>query len=185
MYNNSVSNLGTSSSNRSWAIVFCTLAVDQRYRTKICEMILTFLRVSTLFARVLIFLPFTFSHVIRPSQQQLIRDQSYQPQNFIDGNIFAKVNNLDYQQSLACSTQNEFKLLGSGAFDDDLSFAGIVTFAHLDWKNCFSSASEDTFDIGIVGAPFHLGVTYRSGQRFGPVGARLGSRRLASSMGYR
>ena len=182
MYNNSVSNLST---NRSWAIVFCTLAVDQRYRTKICEMILTFLHVSTLFARVLILLPFTSSHAIRPSQQQPIRDQSYQPQNFIDGSILAKINNLDYQQNLASPAQNEFKLLGSGVFDDDFSFAGIVTFAHLNWKNCFTSASENTFDIGIVGAPFDLGVTYRSGQRFGPVGARLGSRRLASSMGYR
>ena len=150
-------------------------------------MILTFLRVSTLLARLFILLPFAFSHTIRPpSQQQPIKGQHYQLQNFIDGSIFAKVNlNLEDQQGLAPSTQNEFKLLGSGAFDDDLSFAGIVTFAHLDWKNCFTSASENTFDIGIVGAPFDLGVTYRSGQRFGPVGARLGSRRLASSMGYR
>lgn len=149
-------------------------------------MMLTLLRFSTLFARALILLPFTSSHTIPPSQQQPIKGQPYQSQNFIDSSIFAKVDStLGYEHNPALSTQNEFKLIGSGAFDDDLSFAGIVTFAHLDWKNCFTSASNNTFDIGIVGAPFDLGVTYRSGQRFGPVGARLGSRRLASSMGYR
>ena len=148
---------------------------------------LTFLCVSIPFARFLILLPSAFPHATRlPSQQQPKKGQHDQSQNFIDGSIFAKVNlNLENQLNLASPTQNEFKLLGSGAFDDDLSFAGIVTFAHLDWKNCFTSASDKTFDIGIVGAPFDLGVTYRSGQRFGPVGARLGSRRLASSMGYR
>ena len=150
-------------------------------------MTLSFLPVIALFSGIL--LPFASSHAIRPpSQQQPIRDQNDQPQNFLDGSIFAKVDsNLDNQQNSAYPLQNEFKLLGSGSFDndDDLSFAGIVTFAHLDWANCFTSASDNTFDIGIVGAPFDLGVTYRSGQRFGPVGARLGSRRLASGMGYR
>ena len=150
-------------------------------------MTLSSLPFIALFSGVLILLPFVFSHAIRPPSQQPIRGQNNQPQNFIDNSIFAKVDsNLGSQQDPAYPPQNEFKLLGSGFDnDDDLSFAGIVTFAHLDWTNCFTSASDNTFDIGIVGAPFDLGVTYRSGQRFGPVGARLGSRRLASSMGYR
>lgn len=70
-------------------------------------------------------------------------------------------------------------------FQDDIPFEGIAYFAHLNNTNCFSASSDGTFDIGIVGAPFDLGVTYRPGARFGPAAARMGSRRLSPSMGYR
>lgn len=70
-------------------------------------------------------------------------------------------------------------------FQDDIPFEGIAYFAHLNKTNCFSPTSDGTFDIGIVGAPFDLGVTYRPGARFGPAAARTGSRRLSPSMGYR
>ncbi|KAF7557732.1 hypothetical protein G7Z17_g478 [Cylindrodendrum hubeiense] len=69
-------------------------------------------------------------------------------------------------------------------FQDDIPFQGIAYFAHLNSSDCFSASSDGTFDIGIVGAPFDLGVTYRPGARFGPAGARMGSRRLSPSMGY-
>ncbi|WAO96859.1 Arginase/deacetylase [Fusarium falciforme] len=69
-------------------------------------------------------------------------------------------------------------------FQDDIPFEGIAYFAHLNKTNCFSPTSDGTFDIGIVGAPFDLGVTYRPGARFGPAAARTGSRRLSPSMGY-
>lgn len=70
-------------------------------------------------------------------------------------------------------------------FNEDTPYEGIATFAHLNWTNCFSPDNDKTFDVGIVGAPFDLGVTYRPGARFGPSGARMGARRLAPSMGYR
>ncbi|KAH7377852.1 arginase family protein [Pyrenochaeta sp. MPI-SDFR-AT-0127] len=76
---------------------------------------------------------------------------------------------------------------GLHAYDDfshDIPYSGIAYFAHLNGSNCFSSAADGTFDIGIVGAPFDLGVTYRAGARFGPAAARMGSRRLSPSMGY-
>ncbi|KAH3668542.1 hypothetical protein OGAPHI_002296 [Ogataea philodendri] len=71
--------------------------------------------------------------------------------------------------------------------DDDLSdftglgplYSGIVTFAHLPESNCFFD-QEEAIDIAISGAPFDLGVSYNSGARFGPNGARQGSRRLGS-----
>ncbi|KAJ3459860.1 hypothetical protein MRS44_015933 [Fusarium solani] len=69
-------------------------------------------------------------------------------------------------------------------FQDDIPFEGIAYFAHLNKTNCFSPTSNGAFDIGIVGAPFDLGVTYRPGARFGPAAARTGSRRLSPSMGY-
>ncbi|EFX05834.1 arginase family protein [Grosmannia clavigera kw1407] len=64
-------------------------------------------------------------------------------------------------------------------------FQGTVSFAHLETPDCFSAAEDGIFDIAIVGAPFDLGVTYRPGARFGPAGARMGSRRIAPSVGYR
>ncbi|KAK5679555.1 hypothetical protein LTS10_008376 [Elasticomyces elasticus] len=64
-------------------------------------------------------------------------------------------------------------------------FQGIASFAHLPQADCFSDAADETFDIAIVGAPFDLGVTYRPGARFGPSGARMGSRRLSQAMGWR
>jgi agmatinase len=72
-------------------------------------------------------------------------------------------------------------------FQDDIHapYEGIAFFAHLNSSNCFSQSSDGTFDIGIVGAPFDLGVTYRPGARFGPSGTRMGSRRLSPAMAYR
>ncbi|KAF2673057.1 arginase family protein [Microthyrium microscopicum] len=69
-------------------------------------------------------------------------------------------------------------------FTEDIPYEGIAYFAHLNGTNCFSPASDGEFDIGIVGAPFDLGVTYRPGARFGPAGTRMGSRRLSPSMAY-
>ncbi|KAE8168354.1 arginase family-domain-containing protein [Aspergillus tamarii] len=70
------------------------------------------------------------------------------------------------------------------SFTEDTPYEGIATFAHLNWTNCYNANNDNTFDIGIVGAPFDLGVTYRPGARFGPAGARMGARRLSPSMGY-
>jgi len=68
--------------------------------------------------------------------------------------------------------------------DDESLFGGINTFAHLEFTECTKSENSGTFDIGIVGHPFDLGVTYRPGARFGPNGARQGARRLSPAVGY-
>lgn len=65
-----------------------------------------------------------------------------------------------------------------------MPFQGLATFAHLEYNECMSSSSNGTFDIGIVGHPFDLGVSYRPGARFGPNGARQGARRLSPSAGW-
>ena len=67
----------------------------------------------------------------------------------------------------------------ANSFDGDgVPYGGIASFAHLNWTDCFSDASDETFDIAIVGMPFDLGVSYRPGARFGPGAARMASRRL-------
>ncbi|KAM0751806.1 Arginase/deacetylase [Meredithblackwellia eburnea MCA 4105] len=64
----------------------------------------------------------------------------------------------------------------------DLSFSGIVTFAHLPHHVCLTDSKP--FDVAIVGAPFDTSVSYRPGARFGPFGIRAGSRRHAPSRGF-
>ncbi|KAB8207844.1 hypothetical protein BDV34DRAFT_211272 [Aspergillus parasiticus] len=62
----------------------------------------------------------------------------------------------------------------------DSQFSGLTTFGHLPYVNCLmdDQAHSTPYDIAILGAPFDTGVTARPGARFGPVGIRLGSRRL-------
>lgn len=95
---------------------------------------------------------------------------------FLASSIFGKYTTIQSPQTDFC-------------IDDTFSgyepYAGIATFAHLNWTNCFNADADEVFDIGIVGAPFDLGVTYRPGERFGPAGTRMGSRRLTPAMGYR
>ncbi|KAH6682866.1 arginase family-domain-containing protein [Halenospora varia] len=67
---------------------------------------------------------------------------------------------------------------------DDFGYSGLGTFAHLDFTDCTKSENSGTFDIGIVGHPFDLGVSYRPGARFGPNGARQGARRLSPAAGW-
>jgi agmatinase len=98
--------------------------------------------------------------------------------SFIDTSIYRP--QPDLLETLADPTQHIHD-----EFTQDIPYEGIAYFAHLNGSNCFSTASDGTFDIGIVGAPFDLGVTYRPGARFGPAGTRMGSRRLSPSMAYR
>lgn len=109
------------------------------------------------------------------STQRPIKQQQA---SFIDNSIFRQHQGL--LDSLAEPEQHVYD-----DFQNDIPFQGIATFAHLNTSNCFSAKSDGMFDIGIVGAPFDLGVTYRPGARFGPGGTRMGSRRLAPSMAYR
>ncbi|GAA6042679.1 hypothetical protein JCM8097_003741 [Rhodosporidiobolus ruineniae] len=65
----------------------------------------------------------------------------------------------------------------------DLSFSGIVTFAHLPHARCLDEPGKP-LDIALIGFPFDTSVSYRSGARFGPNGIRQGSRRMATNRGY-
>ncbi|GAA5842205.1 hypothetical protein JCM9279_002818 [Rhodotorula babjevae] len=65
----------------------------------------------------------------------------------------------------------------------DLSFSGVVTFAHLPHSRCLDPASSP-FDIAVLGMPFDTSVSYRPGARFGPNAIRQGSRRHASNRAY-
>lgn len=67
---------------------------------------------------------------------------------------------------------------------EDWQYATIGTFAHLDFTDCMKKESNGTFDIGIVGHPFDLGVSFRPGARFGPNGARQGARRISPGAGW-
>jgi len=69
-------------------------------------------------------------------------------------------------------------------FEDEPAFHVMGTFAHLNFTECTNPANSGTFDIGIVGHPFDLGVSYRPGARFGPNGARQGARRLSPVGGW-
>ncbi|KAL3473272.1 arginase family protein [Aspergillus californicus] len=96
--------------------------------------------------------------------------------SFLDGSIFRQQPDVN----VFTGGQDEFHI------ENDFTppYSGIATFAHLNWTNCFVPASDESFDIGIVGAPFDLGVTYRPGERFGPLGARSGSRRMDPGFAY-
>lgn len=65
----------------------------------------------------------------------------------------------------------------------DLSFSGIVTFAHLPHSRCLDEPQQ-TFDIAVLGMPFDTSVSYRPGARFGPNAIRQGSRRHATNRAY-
>lgn len=57
------------------------------------------------------------------------------------------------------------------------SFAGISTFAHLPYVQCWEENVADDYDIAVMGVPYDIGVTFRTGARFGPSSIRLGSMR--------
>lgn len=58
------------------------------------------------------------------------------------------------------------------------SFAGISTFAHLPYLQCWEEDANEDYDIAVIGAPYDIGVTFRTGARFGPSGIREGSKRI-------
>ncbi|GAA6061214.1 hypothetical protein JCM10212_001535 [Sporobolomyces blumeae] len=65
----------------------------------------------------------------------------------------------------------------------DLSFSGIVSFAHLPHHRCLDEP-DVTGDILVLGVPFDTSVSFRPGARFGPNAIRQGSRRHAANRGY-
>ncbi|KAI0472868.1 Arginase/deacetylase [Xylariaceae sp. FL0804] len=74
-------------------------------------------------------------------------------------------------------------LPGDGGKQADSVFSGISTFGRLPYQPCLG-ASDVSYDLAFIGAPFDTGTSYRPGARFGPSGIRQGSRRLNLYGGY-
>jgi agmatinase len=136
-------------------------------------------------ARILSLLALSFSAVSSkpnetPHSQKIIGHHD-EPSNFIQSSIFG-CRDFDLQSLpdpvILAPTYDRRE------FDDDNPFQGLDTFAHLDFTDCTKPENDKTFDIGIVGHPFDLGVSYRPGARFGPNGARQGARRISPSVGW-
>jgi agmatinase len=101
--------------------------------------------------------------------------------NFIQQSIFGR---LDVDSASLADPVSLPPVHRRVGYEDDYTYEGISTFAHLPYVDCVSKSANNTFDIGIVGHPFDLGVTYRPGARFGPNGARQGARRMNAATGY-
>lgn len=89
-------------------------------------------------------------------------------------------------QSRACTNPLEPRTEEKySASSQDLSFSGIVTFAHLPHQRCLDlEGTQGSGDIIVLGMPFDTAVSYRSGARFGPNAIRQGSRRHAKNRAY-
>jgi len=111
---------------------------------------------------------------------QKVLSESKEPSNFIESSIFGRRSHNIFELQ-------EPQVLPPTYTPQDAAeaqFQGLGTFAHLDFTHCTKSESSGTFDIGIVGHPFDLGVSYRPGARFGPNGARQGARRMSPAAGW-
>ncbi|TVY82684.1 putative agmatinase [Lachnellula suecica] len=99
------------------------------------------------------------------------------PSSFIDSSIFGR-------RSIAALNLRTPEVLPPTRDSEIHQFQTLATFAHLDFTDCTQFENSGTFDIGIVGHPFDLGVSYRPGARFGPNGARQGARRMSPASGW-
>ncbi|CAI7650861.1 hypothetical protein ACN42_g8513 [Penicillium freii] len=68
-------------------------------------------------------------------------------------------------------------------WDQEWSFSGIASFAHLKPVKCLIEPDEH-YDIAIIGAPFDTAVSYRPGARFGPRAIRAASARQMAPTSY-
>lgn len=112
------------------------------------------------------------------THQQLL-SKSDKDTSFIESSIFAKSPDI-----LSLKTPVTLPPSFYPRELDEFPSGGFGTFAHLDFTECTDTGNSGTFDIGIVGHPFDLGVSYRPGARFGPNGARQGARRMSPSSGW-
>ncbi|KAJ5195256.1 Ureohydrolase [Penicillium cinerascens] len=68
-------------------------------------------------------------------------------------------------------------------WDQEWSFTGIASFAHLKPVKCLIEPTEN-YDIAVIGAPFDTAVSYRPGARFGPRAIRAASARQMAGTSY-
>ena len=109
-------------------------------------------------------------------QQQSFGDHDIRPQ-------YRNNNNVQVSSTPSTGKGDPGAPEGDGGKVADAVYAGIPTFAHLPYEQCWTNSSSD-FDVAFLGAPFDTGTSYRPGARFGPAGIRDGSRRLALYGGY-
>ncbi|KAH7013097.1 agmatinase [Ilyonectria destructans] len=115
--------------------------------------------------------------VPRPQHDQVpLASQSHHEQTFHETSIYKSSKSAN-AMGHGSNTPPEFHLYDN--FGKDSPMPGIATFAHINWTNCFVPENDGSFDIGIVGMPFDLGVSYRPGQRFGPIATRMAAQRMA------
>ncbi len=133
---------------------------------------------TTLIFTLAVTYPAVFGASVGVTQQVLV-DSVEEQTNFIQSSIFGRKDRI-------VTLQEPVVLPPSyrGWSDVSEEYEGINTFAHLDFTECTKLENSRTFDIGIVGHPFDLGVSYRPGARFGPNGARQGARRLSPGAGW-
>ncbi|KAH1274592.1 hypothetical protein KXX33_006812 [Aspergillus fumigatus] len=68
-------------------------------------------------------------------------------------------------------------------WDQEFTFSGIASFAHLKPVKCLVEPDE-RYDIAVIGAPFDTAVSYRPGARFGPRAIRAASARQMAGTSY-
>ncbi|KAF7155061.1 hypothetical protein CNMCM5623_005269 [Aspergillus felis] len=68
-------------------------------------------------------------------------------------------------------------------WDQEFTFSGIASFAHLKPVKCLVEPDEH-YDIAVIGAPFDTAVSYRPGARFGPRAIRAASARQMAGTSY-
>ncbi|BCR92404.1 agmatinase [Aspergillus chevalieri] len=68
-------------------------------------------------------------------------------------------------------------------WDQEWSFTGISSFAHLKPVKCLIEPDE-RYDIAVIGAPFDTAVSYRPGARFGPRAIRAASARQMAGTSF-
>lgn len=128
------------------------------------------------------------------------REIVFPPIDPIDRNRGAYEHDHDYSQtSIRSQDPHLLSNIYDGFDSPDSKFAGLTTFANSPWVHCLaspaSSSSSSTpssktasdiepYDIAFLGAPFDTGTSARPGARFGPVGIRLGSRRISPTFNY-
>ncbi|KAG5304224.1 agmatine ureohydrolase [Histoplasma capsulatum G186AR] len=87
----------------------------------------------------------------------------------------------DYSDREKSSIDRREELLKK--WDQEWSFSGVSTFAHLKHVKCLLEPDEH-YDIAILGAPFDTSVSFRPGARFGPRAIRAASARQLPANSY-
>ncbi|EDN10831.1 predicted protein [Histoplasma mississippiense (nom. inval.)] len=62
-------------------------------------------------------------------------------------------------------------------WDQEWSFSGVSTFAHLKHVKCLLEPDEH-YDVAVLGVPFDTSVSFRPGARFGPRAIRAAKRQM-------
>ncbi|KAF7552209.1 hypothetical protein G7Z17_g4472 [Cylindrodendrum hubeiense] len=153
-----------------WSLIYPEFSADVVVESDAC---LALLAVASLSNQLL----GAIAYVPKPPRDQIkLGNEPQEAQTFHQTSIYRPPDDYSLMGSRPNAPQ-EFHMYDN--FGKDSPMPGIATFAHIDWTNCFVPENDGSFDIGIVGMPFDLGVSYRPGQRFGPAATRTAAQRMA------